>query len=161
MRSLPVVFLLTIVFDTMLFAVTIHVPGDYPTIQAAIDAAAAGDTVLAAPGTYVENVDFLGKTVTLESGQGPGSTVIDGNQNGSVVSFLNAEGPDSVLEGFTITNGTGTLFEVAPGDFETYGGGSSAMPRHPPSLRTSSIETSFPAPTATAGESDASITHLP
>ena len=40
------------------FASTIHVPADQPTIQAAINAAAKGDTVLVSPGTYVENINF-------------------------------------------------------------------------------------------------------
>jgi len=48
-------------------AATIHVPADYGTIQEAIDAAVGGDTVLVAPGTYVENIDFLGKAITLKS----------------------------------------------------------------------------------------------
>jgi hypothetical protein len=60
-------------------AATIKVPADYPTIQQALDAATGGDTILIAPGTYPENIDFLGKAIALASEQGPGVTVIDGN----------------------------------------------------------------------------------
>jgi hypothetical protein len=89
------------------FAKTIHVPGDYPTIQGAIDAAAPGDTVLVDPGLYVENIDFLGKAITVKSSQGPYATRIDGDQAKEVVLFTNNEGRDSVLEGFTLMNGRG------------------------------------------------------
>ena len=98
---------------------TIHVPADQPTIQDGIDAAVNGDTVLVAPGTYVENIDFKGKAITVKSKLGPKVTVIDGGNPldpdyGSCVLFVNGEGVDSVLEGFTLTNGTGT---------EVYGNG--------------------------------------
>lgn len=100
----------------------IHVPGDYPNIQDAIAAAVDGDTVLVAPGTYVENLDFLGRAITVRSDADgdpathdpvPDTTIVDGNQAGSVVMFQNGEGLDSVLEGFTITNGSGTLYDVS------------------------------------------------
>ena len=58
-------------------AATIHVPADQPTIQAAIDAAAGGDTVLVAPGTYYEDINFNGKIITVTSEQGAAATVID------------------------------------------------------------------------------------
>jgi hypothetical protein len=58
---------------------TIRVPADQPTIQAGIDAAIPGDTVLVAPGTYVERISFLGKAITVQSETGPAGTVIDGN----------------------------------------------------------------------------------
>jgi hypothetical protein len=94
---------------------TYYVPDDYPTIQQAIDASQYGYTIIVRAGTYTENVDFDGKAVTLRSEDGPENTVIDGNQVMSVVRFLNGEGPDSVLEGFTITNGSGIYNKVGGG----------------------------------------------
>jgi hypothetical protein len=82
-------------------AATIRVPADAATIQQAIDAAAAGDTVLVAPGTYVENIHFRGKAITVESEQGPAVTIIDGNRVGSVVTFAGAETRSAVPEGAT------------------------------------------------------------
>ena len=85
--------------------ITIHVPAGQPTIQAGIDAAVDGDTVLVAPGTYVENIDFKGKVIEVRSSDGADVTIIDGYQYGSVVIFSSGEGTDSVLDGFTVTNG--------------------------------------------------------
>ena len=87
-------------------AQTVHkVPGNYPTIQAAINAAQAGDTVRVAPGTYIENINFSGKAITVVSEAGPNVTTIDGNQANSVVRFISGEGPNSIIEGFTVRNG--------------------------------------------------------
>ena len=86
-------------------AATIRVPADAPTIQQAIDLAAAGDTVLVSPGTYVETINFRGKAITVASEQGPAVTTIDGNHAGSVVTFAAGEGRGAVLQGFTIRNG--------------------------------------------------------
>jgi predicted outer membrane repeat protein len=88
-------------------AATIHVPGDQGTIQAGIDAAISGvDEVVVAPGTYLEAINFNGKAITVRSASGNASdTIIDGTGNFHVVQCDNNEGPDSVLEGFTITGG--------------------------------------------------------
>ena len=97
---------------------TINVPGDHGTIQAAIDAAAKGDTVLVHPGTYRENIRFKGKAIIVKSSGGPEVTVLNGNKRTSVVTFDCYEGADSVLDGFIVTNGSGTVIGVY-----TYGGG--------------------------------------
>ena len=86
-------------------ASTIRVPKDRPTIQAGIDAASNGDTVLVAPGRYSENIDFKGKAITVASSGGPELTIIDGGQLAQVVTFATGEGPGSVLNGFTVQNG--------------------------------------------------------
>ena len=84
-------------------------PSGYPytSIQAAITAANAGDTVLVHDGTYVENINFSGKAITVRSANGAAGTIIDGNASGSVVTFNSGEGSGSILDGFTIRNGSG------------------------------------------------------
>jgi len=85
----------------------INVPDDYPTIQAGIDAASDGYTVLVQPGTYYENINFNGKNIVVISTDGPDVTTIDGNQNGCVVIFENGEDNTAVFSGFTVMNGQG------------------------------------------------------
>ena len=84
---------------------TIEVPGTVPSIQQAILVAQSGDTIVVAPGTYFEAIDLLGKAITLRSSDGPLVTSIDAQNGGSVVTMTSGEGPDTVLEGFTITGG--------------------------------------------------------
>jgi hypothetical protein len=95
-----------IVLPALVAQTTINVPADQPTIQAGIQAAANGDTVLVAPGTYQENIDFLGKSITVTSSGGPSVTTIDGGRAGSVVTFKTGESTSAALKGFTIQNGS-------------------------------------------------------
>ena len=102
------VAVIVICFLTISFAyaaTVIHVPADQPTIQAAINAASNGDSVLVAPGTYQENIDFLGKVIKVASTNGSSVTTIKGNGSGSVVTFHTSESRGSILSGFTITGG--------------------------------------------------------
>ena len=80
------------------------------TIQEGIDGASDGDTVIVAPGTYVENIHFDGKNIILRSTDPldpdvVANTIIDGNQTGSVVTFSGDEDETCVLSGFTIRDG--------------------------------------------------------
>lgn len=84
---------------------TVYVPADYATIQAAIDAAVSGYLIEVAPGTYNEAINFLGKTIRLYSTGGPEVTTINGAGHFHVVQCESGEGPDTILEGFTITGG--------------------------------------------------------
>ena len=87
------------------FSASIYVPDHYATIQDAINNSIDRDVIIVRPGTYVENIDFLGKLLTVKSELGPEVTVIDANYYGRGVTFKTGEDPDAVIEGFTITNG--------------------------------------------------------
>ncbi|MBN1996572.1 hypothetical protein JW935_03400 [candidate division KSB1 bacterium] len=114
-----------VAFGMSLPAAIINVPGDYATIQAGIHAAFPGDTVLVAENTYYENIDFIGKAITVASHflidgdtTHVDSTIIDDSKpsnpdKGSVVCFISGEDTTSVLCGFTITSGIGTFFSPA------------------------------------------------
>ena len=54
----------------------ILIPGEYTTIQKGIDAAVGGDAVSVAAGTYYENINFLGKNITVTSEARPDDTII-------------------------------------------------------------------------------------
>lgn len=123
MKTLLIVSIATLILPAICFSGTLNVPSNYLTIQTAIDASVNGDIVMVAPGTYVENIDFKGKAIIVRSQGGADVTMIDGNQAGSVVTFKSKEDKYSVLDGFTVSNGTGTYMELTPGYWEYCGGG--------------------------------------
>jgi predicted outer membrane repeat protein len=97
-------------------AAVIQIPADYSSIQAGIEVAAPGDTVLVQPGTYFESLDLLGKEITV-TGTAPDDwrtvhrTVIDASsdeESRSVVVFLCGEGRGTTLAGLLLTGGSGT-----------------------------------------------------
>jgi hypothetical protein len=98
----------------------LRVPQDYSTIQAAIDAAAPGDTVSVAAGTYSEHIDFQSKAITVAGASGAGSTTIDGGGVGVVVTINANAGETPVLRGFTVTGGG--YLGAGDGAIDTRGG---------------------------------------
>ncbi len=107
------------------------------TIQEGINAAIDGDTVLVLPCTYVENIDFLGKAITLRSRDGAAVTTIDGGNSATVVKFENGEQATSILDGFRIQNGRGSS-----GISGSAGGGISCLSFGPsvrPTIRNNTI----------------------
>jgi hypothetical protein len=89
----------------------------YCSIQTAIDSAVDFDEIVVAPGTYFETIDFLGTAITVRSSDGPEVTIIDGTGNPHFVQCVNGEGPDTVLDGFTVRGGN------ANGPYPDYDGG--------------------------------------
>lgn len=95
-------------FPQVAVPATWRVPADRPTIQEGLNAAAGGDTVLVAPGTYAgpgnTGLNFHGKAVVLLSEAGAALTVIDGeSEAASAIAFDSAEPAGTIVDGFTIT----------------------------------------------------------
>ncbi|MCA8953064.1 MAG: right-handed parallel beta-helix repeat-containing protein [Planctomycetes bacterium] len=103
LRSIAFVLLLA----SCAMAQVLRVPSQYPSIGAALAAAASGTTILVAPGTYSERLSWPPVDgVRLIAEQGAATTVLDGAFGGTVVEFTWAGlTPATVLQGFTITNG--------------------------------------------------------
>jgi len=96
--------LLFLLFTFSLPATIINVPADQPTIQVGIDAAVDADTVLVQPGTYVENINYNGKLITVGSlflttfdTTYISQTIIDGDSLDTVVTFSSGEDTTAVL----------------------------------------------------------------
>jgi hypothetical protein len=124
----PIILIVCFAWQTR--SQVLHVPDAFGTINEAISSATDGDTVLVDQGMYFENISFQGKHIVVTSHyvftadyddiQG---TIINGSlpandDTASCVMFYSGEDSTAVLEGFTITGGTGTLW-IDP-QFPTY-----------------------------------------
>jgi predicted outer membrane repeat protein len=104
--ALSAILVLGLAFPPGALAVTIHVPGDQPTIQAGIDAASEGDTVLVASGIYYEHDIVLVSEICLRSETGEADCVtIDAQGLGRVIS-CESLGSAAIIRGFTFTGGS-------------------------------------------------------
>jgi Dockerin type I domain/Right handed beta helix region len=90
------------------FAQPIHVPGDYATIQEALNAAIDYDTIVVSPGIYRVNLDFLGKRIVLMSEAGPALTELQpSDSTQAIVKFITNETTFAGICGFTISHSVG------------------------------------------------------
>lgn len=118
------------------YATQIHVPSDQPTIQSGINASSDGDTVIVDAGEYFENINLKGKNILLTSHfyesfdyKEIENTIINGSMpanpdSASVILIISGEGAGCIIQGFTITGGTGTkwLDEHGAGTYREGGG---------------------------------------
>ncbi len=123
MKKVFIVFYLFLVIFSSEASI-INVPANYSTIQAAINASNYGDTVLVAPGTYFENINFRRKNIVLTSlyyqNNNPSyisSTILNGSipihpDSASVIIISGHQDTTCVVQGFTITQGNGTKWRL-------------------------------------------------
>jgi hypothetical protein len=118
------------------YSAELNVPADFPTIQAALTAAAAGDEIRVAPGTYRENLNFNQKDVSLTGTGGAESTIIDAalgtgviiGPGGSITGFTIRNARASFGAGMTVRgNGTRIAFNIFEDNAQTSGGYGAAI----------------------------------
>ena len=113
MKKIIILTMVFIIFTIMsAWATIIIIPEDYQTIQEGIDVSNNGDTVLVKPDIYFENINFDGHNITVGSlFLTTGDTlhipvtIIDGNYDGTVVTFESGESRAAIIIGFTIQGG--------------------------------------------------------
>ena len=119
--ALVLVVSLGLVTTPVLAATTIYVPGDYPTIQEAIDAASDDDTIIVAAGLYEESI-IIDKSLTLKGAQAGvdartrsgAETIIE--PDGEIgISILTAAGGVVVIDGLTVQNAVHGIATPEPG----------------------------------------------
>jgi hypothetical protein len=122
--AVTIAFSVLVAFSATASAGVINVPDDYTTIQAAVNAASPGDTIIVGPGTYVEytGTPSAGVAVqvpwyaegtgglTIRSSDGPENTIIDCGSAGSGVKIVSN---DITFSGFTVKNAYTAVGQVS------------------------------------------------
>jgi hypothetical protein len=112
--TLSIFLLLTSTAYGVIYVVNPEGTGDFPTIQAAVDASSNGDIVELTNGTFTgegnRNIDYRGKAITVRSQSGDATSCIldlegipDTTRRGFY--FQTGEGAESVVRDLTIMNG--------------------------------------------------------
>ena len=124
----------------------------FRSIQAGINFSSDADSVTVAAGTYVENINFRGRNIAVV-GADRETTIIDGNQNGSVVTIENlheygsgtwaSTRDDALMKGFTIRNGGGTYANPYGEPQNQYFGGGIWLYNASPTLEDMTISGNF------------------
>jgi hypothetical protein len=97
-------------------AADLHVPGDWPSIQSAVDHAQSGDTILVGPGTWVGPVQVIDKILVIVGVNGAGITTLNGGS--SAYALILSSG--SLVEGLTITGGSSARVLLPAGNSELH-----------------------------------------
>jgi hypothetical protein len=100
-RAIPVLCLL--LWSQLSYGTVIHVPWEQATIQAGIELAISGDTVLVAPGTFAENLDFMGKDIRVIGSGGAAQTyLVPTSSTDPAVRIVSGESEYAMFRGFTL-----------------------------------------------------------
>ncbi len=105
MKTTIITSLAVLTLSSHAFAVDRLVPSQYASIQAAIDAASAGDVIQVSPGVYEGPIDTRGKPITVRGAADPVNVVVSGGE--SVLRCVTSETATTVIENLTFTNGMG------------------------------------------------------
>lgn len=122
-RSVKKLMVLLIIFIFLISAQLSHaniiyIPENYQTISTGIAVATDGDTVLVAPGTYEEQIDFMGKAITVASlfcathDHFYIERTIITHPHFPMVKFDNGEKRSSILVGFTLAQANMVLIQM-------------------------------------------------
>jgi len=138
--------LFVLVLATSANAATLNVPADFITIQAAVNAAAAGDTILVQSGTYYENVN-VNKALTLRGvDSGSGLPVVDAGRSGDAI-ILRAN--NCTLQDFVAMNSSGQSGIRVLSSYNTISGNTAVGNYYGIAIRSSSIGNTISGNTAT------------